>query len=262
MVMELSACPGKIKAAMTSSRHLRLTFRIPRHIRHRDLYQVARFNVEMVRRSGAEQGSVIPGQFRYGIRKLLEPAVVGVAAVVHRITADKNDFGRFRCWRSRRSPKFLRQTTGSGGVQCRSAIFRRSGCTKTVVQKFIPRRLRISGHAGRAKCFLHQLRTFHFRSADQHVEDIDFREAAEQRHDHRLNGEITAIGCQRVAPTLEVMRQRNVPMTQGRGGVFVITKPHHFRNLLLQVDPIEPLFCLPDLRPALAMRCKQDRRRR
>ena len=58
-----------------------------------------------------------------------------------------------------------------------------------------------------AKGFLHQLGSFQFRSAKQRVQQLDFREAAEERQNHRLNRQIIASGSERVAPRFEIMRR-------------------------------------------------------
>ena len=54
---------------------------------NRDLKEVAGLYIELFRIRRTDQRCVVPGQLRDWVRQFLKPAVIGVAAVVHRITA-------------------------------------------------------------------------------------------------------------------------------------------------------------------------------
>ncbi len=54
--------------------------------------EIAGGDSEMLRRGRTEHGSVVPGQFRDRIRQLLEPAVIGITTIVHRVAANEDDF--------------------------------------------------------------------------------------------------------------------------------------------------------------------------
>jgi len=56
-----------------------------------DLNQIACLDTEPFRESRTHERGVVPGQLGDWVWQFLEPAIVSVAAVVHRITADKHD---------------------------------------------------------------------------------------------------------------------------------------------------------------------------
>ena len=55
--------------------------------------QVAILNADVIREGRAHHGRVVPGQFGDRVRHFLEPAVVDVTAIVHRVAANEHDLG-------------------------------------------------------------------------------------------------------------------------------------------------------------------------
>ena len=86
--------------------------------------------------------------------------------------------------------------------------------SKAVVKKTRPRTFKISRRMGAAKSFLHKFRTFCFWTAKQRVKQVDFRKSAKERQDHRLNRQVIATRCERVAPRFQIMCKRNMPVTE------------------------------------------------
>src|SRR5437899_13033187 len=115
------------------------------------------------------------------------------------------------------------------------------------MKKARPRCLKISRRTGGTKSFFHELRSFRFWSTQQRAEQFDFRETAEERQDHRLDRQVLAPGCERVAPRFQIMGERNVPGAERRRGVLVVTKSYNLRHLFLESSPIKRQLCLPVL---------------
>src|SRR5205809_8034014 len=82
-------------------------FRMNILLRDCDLNQIACLDTEPFRESGAHERGVVPGQLGDWVWQFLEPAIVSVAAVVHRITADKHNFRRLCCGHRRMRAIFL-----------------------------------------------------------------------------------------------------------------------------------------------------------
>src|SRR5207249_3495662 len=80
---------------------------------------------------------------------------------------------------------------------------------------------------------------FWFWTAEQRVEQLNFRKSPEERKDHWLDGQVIAARCERVAPRFQVMCKRNMPVAERRCGILMITKPHNLRHLFLQISPVE-----------------------
>ena len=85
-----------------------------------DLQQIARLDAELFCVCRTDQRRIVPGQLRDRVGQFLEPAVVCVAAVVHRITAAQHNLRRFwrrrRRWKRRRSR--VRDAAGCVGIEC------------------------------------------------------------------------------------------------------------------------------------------------
>ncbi len=75
-----------------------------------DLDQIAGVNAKMFRQNRTHHRGIVPSELRYRIGQFLEPAVIDVTSVVHRVTADENDLGRIKRRRRRRSPKRVRDS--------------------------------------------------------------------------------------------------------------------------------------------------------
>ena len=107
------------------------------------------------------------------------------------------------------------------------------------MEKARPSCLEIAWRICQAKSFLHQLGPLQLRPTEQHVHQFNFTEPAEERQNHRLNRQIITAGCERVAPRFEIMRQRDVPLTERGRGVFVVAQSNDTRHFLLQFAPIQ-----------------------
>src|SRR6476660_7659538 len=102
-----------------------------------------------------------------------------------------------------------------------------------------PRSLKIARRIGGAKSFLHKFGPFCFRPTKQRVEQFNFRKSTEERQDHWLNRQVIATRREGVAPRFQIMRQWDVPLTERRRGILVITESHNLRHLFLQIRPVE-----------------------
>src|SRR5947207_10032272 len=72
-----------------------------------NLNQITCLDTEPFRESRTHERCVVPGQLGDWVGQFLEPAIVSVAAVVHRITADKHDLRRICPGNWRERPGFL-----------------------------------------------------------------------------------------------------------------------------------------------------------
>ena len=120
--------------------------------------------------------------------------------------------------------------------------------SKTIPQEPGPRGREIARGRGGAKCFLHQLGSVHFGSAQHGVHQLDFRKTAEERKNHRLNRQIRAFESERVPPRFQVMGRGNVPVAQGRSRILIMTEAHDVGHFLLEIGPIDGPFRFAILR--------------
>src|SRR5438876_9243212 len=90
----------------------------------RDLDKIAILHPDVAGESGTHHRGVVPSELGNRVGQFLKPAVVDVAAVVHRITAHEHDLGRIlrRRWRWR--PKRVRDTAGRVAVKLRRPVAR------------------------------------------------------------------------------------------------------------------------------------------
>ncbi len=222
----------------------RLTVCVAQCLGDGDLNKIAGLHFQTFRKARAHERGVVPSQLCDWIRQFLEPAVVDVTAVIHGITADKDDLRRTRRRRGSWRPKLRRlcKSRRGGCVKTGSSIAQWNVRRESIPKKTRPGRLKIARWRRRAKCFLHELGPFHFRHAEQHVHQFNFRQPAEERQDHGLDRQVGAVGCKRVTPRFKIMRGGNVPATQRRSCILVVTEPHNFRHFFLQVGPIKRQF--------------------
>src|SRR6266480_5502789 len=187
-------------------------FRMNALLRDCDLNQITCLDPEPFCENRTHKRGVVPSQLGDWVGQFLEPAVVSVAAVVHRITADKHDLRRIRGWNWRERPGFLRKRACRVCIKRWRLIAELNVGPKSIAQKARPGCLKIPRWIRRAKSFLHQLGSFRFRPTEQRIEQFDFGETAEKRQNHWLDRQVGAIGRERVAPGFEIMRSRNVPV--------------------------------------------------
>ena len=134
----------------------------------------------------------------------------------------------------------MRNSTRGIAIECGRVVAQNNVRSETVVQKFRPRRRRIADRVGQAKCFLHQFGPVDFRFAHHRGEQIKFRESAEERENHRLDCQVMSFRAEGVTPGFKEMRCRQIPPTQRRCLIFVITEPDYVGHLFLKLGPIDP----------------------
>ena len=209
-------------------------------------HEIAGLDAEMFREDRTHDRGVVPRELRDRVGQFLEPPVIDVAPVVHRITANENDLGRIERRRRRRSPKRVRDSARVVGIEGRRFVLERDVRRKTIPQKPGPRGREITRGRGGAKCFLHQFGSFDFRSAQHGVHQVDFRKAAEERKNHRLNRQIRAFESERVPPRFQIMSGGNVPVAQGRSRILIMTEAHNVGHSLLERRANRPAPSSPD----------------
>src|SRR6266581_446908 len=131
-------------------------FRMNALLRDCDLNQITCLDPEPFCENRTHKRGVVPSQLGDWVGQFLEPAVVSVAAVVHRITADKHDLRRIRRWNWRQRPGFLRKCTRRVRIQRRRLITGLNVGRKSVTEKAGPGRLKVARWIRRTKSFLHQ----------------------------------------------------------------------------------------------------------
>ncbi len=106
------------------------------------LHEIAVLDAKMFCEDRTHQRRIVPRELRDRVGQFLEPAVIDVTAVVHRITADEDDLGRIERRRRRRRPKGVGDAAGVVGIEGRRFVLERDMRSKTVPQEPRPRRLR------------------------------------------------------------------------------------------------------------------------
>jgi hypothetical protein len=80
----------------------------------RYLNQVTGLDAELFRERGTHERSIIPGELRDWIRQFLKPAVIGIAAVVHCVTANQHNLWGICRGSRRKCPRALRERSYRG----------------------------------------------------------------------------------------------------------------------------------------------------
>ena len=157
---------------------------------------------ELLGDSRAHERGIVPSQLRDRVRHFLEPAVVDVAAVIHRrncatstISGDSSSAAV-----PVRRPKRVRHAASGIGVE-RKAFCRASECAPRIHRAKSatrPSRDRPADWSrGKFPGPTPGLPPWAGRASLQHV---DFRDPAEERQNHRLNRQIEPPRGERVAP--------------------------------------------------------------
>ena len=160
---------------------------------------------ELRRSRGADQRGVVPRLLRDRVWKLLQPAVVRVASVVHLRARREDDLdaldGLVSCGQFR----------DRCSVQRKRLALRLTAREVTVVQEFRPR-LSVNAARKLLEGRLHEVEAFALFAGDEKIEELDLRPSAVEREDHRLLRDDAVIARATVAPRFEIMRGGHMPL--------------------------------------------------
>src|SRR4029077_1442072 len=156
----------------------------------RDLHKIAGVHTELFCISRTHQCSIVPGQLCDWVWQFLQPSVIGVATIVHFITGCKHNLWRIRCRCWRQCPLTLKLWSNCVCIECGGLITRLNVRSRAVVKESGPCSLKIARRIGGSKSFLHEFGPLCFWAAEQHIEQFNFRKAAEEREDHWLDRQV------------------------------------------------------------------------
>ena len=175
---------------------------------------VGLFDPQIARALRADQRGVVPSELGDRVGQLLEPAVVGVAAVVElRIRHEDDLEGASVLSEGTISFSWMAAVvkaassfsgSGAGALLARKPSWR--NFTHPAVRSFTPA---VAAKPRNVSCT--SSGPLRLRQAGDARQQIELRPAAVEREDHRLDRDVAAVGREAVAPMLEVMRLRHLP---------------------------------------------------
>ena len=231
---DLAATDGDLEDAGVFLADLKVVFLDARHLQRRTLG----VDAELLAELRADENGVVPGNLRDRVRALLQPAVVGEAAVVHLVVGDKADLEVLggQDLKLRRGRK---QRAGTGEVVADLHLRIGRIGQQAVVEELTEGFLGIgAGIQARDRRIDLRVAIGLFLAQDV-AEDLDLGQAVEQRQNHRLHRDDCAVHRAGVAPRLEIMRARDLRGGQRGGLIGVITDTDDLGHGLLQAAPLE-----------------------
>ena len=185
--------------------------------------QIASGQLQLARSGRTDERDIIPGELGHRLRELLQPAVVGETAVVDREVRTEDQLQTALGRRGR--GELRRRLTRSRRQHLDVALRRAARGQESIVQGAAPGRFEVGAQA-RLPCLADEIVRRDVQTTRQGQQHFVHRARVVKRFDERLHDAQRAVEGAGVAPALQEMRFRDVPLAQLGGLVGVQAEVH------------------------------------
>ena len=186
---------------------------------------------------------VLPSQLGDRVGQFLQPTVVVEGPIVQAVIPVKDDLQTLRGGRraTRRGVGGVGPDQGVNGRPSQRSRHSggRASRQEAIAQELFPAQLEIVPARQTLESLAHNFVRIDRAQATETGQKLQIGQTAKQWGDQRLNRNQRAIGAARVAPRLEVMSGRKMPVANRGRFILVIAQPDHLARAPLRRRPIE-----------------------